>query len=69
MIQRVSQLFGGCIFMWFEAGVSPSLLIFTNSQTMLKAISSGVTAPIEMPIGEWTLLSVSCETPLSCRCL
>ena len=51
-LRQVHQLFEEAIVMCFVSGVCPSLLIFTSSQTMLKAISSGVTAPIEMPIGE-----------------
>ena len=52
--------------MWPIGGLRPTLRIFTSSQRMLKAISSGVTAPMEMPMGEKTLSSDSAGTP---RCL
>ena len=38
--------------MWPTPASSPSRRILTSSQTMLKAISSAVTAPMETPMGE-----------------
>ena len=37
--------------MWPISASSPSRLILTSSLTMLKAISSALTAPIEIPMG------------------